>query len=871
MAYTKPGMNINFENRGGPTVKGPGVLATHLLAHVAQVEEKVALGSHYYSADGLTAAIPDIMAEAALVSSKFKVFIDLDATGEMLEIPETSGGGTNWTLDVPGEEVTIAADLLSSVLDQTENIVKTYGDCYSASGFFDWRVSDKVFSDTNLAGFLADTDATVGDYLWLQTNDGADVTIHRIIGVGINLTVQTILPPDGEGVVSPAYLTGDTGAEAAFGVWAAVADGSFRITIDGVGHNIDAINFAGDLNMDDVAATIQAAVQAATGALETVVWDTNHFIITTVDSASSAITVTETSTGVVGTDISGAGIADWMDADTGNGTVMDRVVFGNKYKIISIPRYGVYNSVDNVFTDATQDFTLLPFYTGYMKLALYDHDGTETTGSPFDVTLNADGELELLAVPGAPPDTPNYMGYEILLSLDGNPYVDYYALRGDLDDRREYITEANLPSKVGGTQAIQPDNPGVFGAWIATQICDYIWLSAPSETNPLALTDNTKCDATDWGDVFSHLKTYTNEECAYSYVLMVQNLETISLFELFIDYMREPSRHKLCVGWASPPRVSEDVAVAETTCPADPVTGADPNVIFTDPTIDFTLYGINVGATLEFTDVDGANGTAGEIFKMTVTGIATHVLNLLGAEPWAPVNDPDADWTYRVINSYFNAYEEASYVKALGQGYANRCFHIAWPANAIRTYDGSQWALPTHYWGAYWSAQLSASDRLSHPHTNEEINGLFDSPSYPSIDFKDDAILDIIASGGVEIIAQSKAGAPIYSRHQLTTDMTNTQTREQSMAYQYDYAALCLWESFHKKIGNIELDDITIGLLKGNYTAIKEHVVGEKKALAGMALISLEKLDSDDTWVAMAVNATARAPFNGINLTIYMM
>lgn len=747
MAYTKPGMNINFENRGGPSVKGPGVLATHILAHVAQVEEKVALGSHYYSADGLTAAIPDIMAEAELVSSKFKVFLDLDATGEMLEVPEISGGMTNWTLNVPGKEVTIAADLLSSILDQTENLVKDLDDCCDGGALYDWRVSDKVFQDTSLAvgGFSTNTDAAVGDYLWLQVNDGADITIHRITGVGVNLTVQTILPPDGEAVA-----------------------------------------------------------------------------------------------------------------------------LVNKYKIISIPRYGAYDSVDNVFTDATQDFAQLPFYTGYMKLAIYGHDGAEIAGSPFDVTINADGELELLAVPGAPPDAPDHIGYEILLALDGSPYVDYYALRGDLDDTREYITEANLPSKVGGTQAIQPDNPGVFGAWLATQICDYIWLSAPKETNPLALTDNTKCDAMDWGDVFSHLKTYTNEECAYSYVLMVQNLETIDLFEFFIDYMREPSRHKLCVGWASPPRVSEDVAVAETTSPAVPI-AVGPPVTFTDATIDYTLYGINLGATIELTDVVGDNGTAGEIFRMSVTNIATHVLTLLGSAPWDPAKVPNATWTYRVINSYFNAYEEASYMKALGQGYANRCFHLVWPANAIRTYDGSQWELSTYYWGAYWSAQLSASDRLSHPHTNEAVNGLFDSPSYPSVDFKDDAILDIIASGGVEIIAQSKAGAPIYSRHQLTTDMTNTQTMEQSMAYQYDYAALCLWESFHKKIGNIELDDITIGLLKGNYTAIKEHVVGEKKALAGMALISLEKLDSDDTWVAMAVNAIARAPFNGINLTIYMM
>lgn len=119
---------------------------------------------------------------------------------------------------------------------------------------------------------------------------------------------------------TPAFLTGDTGAQGTFGTWAAVTDGSFRITINGVARNIDAIDFTGDGSMDDVAATIQAAIRAVTGSTETCVWSTNKFIITSADtSSSSAITVTTTSTGTVGTDISGAGASDWMDCDTGNG------------------------------------------------------------------------------------------------------------------------------------------------------------------------------------------------------------------------------------------------------------------------------------------------------------------------------------------------------------------------------------------------------------------------------------------------------------------------------------------------------------------------------------------------------------------------
>ena len=119
----------------------------------------------------------------------------------------------------------------------------------------------------------------------------------------------------------PGYLTGGTSAEDTPATWEAVTDASFRATIDGTAYNFDAIDFTGDTDMDEVAATIQAAVRAGTSALETVTWDTDHFIISSVlFEATSGVSVTTTSTGVVGTDISGI-VGTWMDADAGNGVV----------------------------------------------------------------------------------------------------------------------------------------------------------------------------------------------------------------------------------------------------------------------------------------------------------------------------------------------------------------------------------------------------------------------------------------------------------------------------------------------------------------------------------------------------------------------
>jgi hypothetical protein len=101
--------------------------------------------------------------------------------------------------------------------------------------------------------------------------------------------------------------------------WAAITNGSFRLTIDGTARNIDAINFTGDATMEDVAATIQAAIRAITSGSEVVSFDsaTNKITITSgISGTSSQVSVLSTSTGTVGTDISGA---SYLNGATGVG------------------------------------------------------------------------------------------------------------------------------------------------------------------------------------------------------------------------------------------------------------------------------------------------------------------------------------------------------------------------------------------------------------------------------------------------------------------------------------------------------------------------------------------------------------------------
>ena len=123
-------------------------------------------------------------------------------------------------------------------------------------------------------------------------------------------------------VIKPGYLT--TGAtKTTVAAMELITDGSFRVTIDGTGYNCDAIDFSADATMAELAATIQVVLRVATSALETVTVDSTgtKFIISSVTASDSGtVSVLTTSTGTVGTDISGK---LFLNGDSGAGVVTD--------------------------------------------------------------------------------------------------------------------------------------------------------------------------------------------------------------------------------------------------------------------------------------------------------------------------------------------------------------------------------------------------------------------------------------------------------------------------------------------------------------------------------------------------------------------
>lgn len=144
-------------------------------------------------------------------------------------------------------------------------------------------------------------------------------------GTGALLMLQSKNTIKTPGTYTPAYMTGGSSATNTFGTWAAVTNGSFTITIDGVVRNITGLNFSSVASMANVATIIQTGIRAATGSTETCTWVTDHFVITSVNTTSASQVSVTSATGS-GTDISGVGGTAFMDSETGRGTATTKIL-----------------------------------------------------------------------------------------------------------------------------------------------------------------------------------------------------------------------------------------------------------------------------------------------------------------------------------------------------------------------------------------------------------------------------------------------------------------------------------------------------------------------------------------------------------------
>lgn len=207
--------------------------------------------------------------------------------------------------------------------------------------------SSDEFTDSQLDDFLE----RAADLLWdtlLASSDGRRLLRVRSAPAAVVANYDEYeLPSDClqlEAVEARKYTTkygsfncgaaGDTTPSN----WAAVTDGKFRIRVDSRVYDVTSVDFTGDTTMDNVAATIQAAVRAVTGGGETCTWDSTNtrFQFAAYDRIGWLYSCSQD-----GTELSGS---SWMNGQRDSGTPALITGAPDFYQLAEqVPTVQVYN------------------------------------------------------------------------------------------------------------------------------------------------------------------------------------------------------------------------------------------------------------------------------------------------------------------------------------------------------------------------------------------------------------------------------------------------------------------------------------------------------------------------------------------------
>ena len=227
------------------------------------------------------------------------------------------------------------------------------------------------------------------------------------------------------------------------------------------------------------------------------------------------------------------------------------------------------------------------------------------------------------------------------------------------------------------------------------------------------------------------------------------------------------------------------------------------------------------------------------------------------------------DVQYRITDDLSKS-EQATFLAGYATSFANRRLVSVWPDTCFATVSGSATELPGFYLGCALSG-MTAGLPSQQGFTNLSLTGftaLDNSNNYFS-----DTQLDTIAGGGNLIIAQDVAEAPVFCRHQLTTDTSTIQFQELSVTKNVDLVARFFRNLYAPYIGIYNITDALLDILKSITQAGITFLKDQTSPRVGGVLRdgSISVLGEDETQpdtVNITIDINIPFPLNNILVTL---
>lgn len=303
--------------------------------------------------------------------------------------------------------------------------------------------------------------------------------------------------------------------------------------------------------------------------------------------------------------------------------------------------------------------------------------------------------------------------------------------------------------------------------------------------------------------------------------------------------------------------------VIESVTNATTLVVLDPGTVLVDesgPTFDVTI----VQKTMTTAQAAYLEGT-----RHAINSVDSNTQLTFATDPTNGFFGTLEDVQYRITDDLTKA-EQATFLAGYATSFANRRLVSVWPDTCFITVSGTATELPGYYLGCALTG-LTAGLPSQQGFTNLSLTGftaLDNSNNYFS-----DTQLDTIAGGGNLIIAQDVAEAPVYCRHQLTTDTSTIQFQELSVTKNVDLVARFFRRLYAPYIGIYNITDALLDILKSLTAAGITFLKDQTSPRVGGVLRdgSISELAEDSTLpdtVNITIDINIPFPLNNIKVTL---
>lgn len=459
-------------------------------------------------------------------------------------------------------------------------------------------------------------------------------------------------------------------------------------------------------------------------------------------------------------------------------------------------------------------------------------------------------------------------------------YLAYTALRLDVTPNAADFTLLRFGSTTELDAAMAPldtQNPLGFGMYIAM-------LNAPGvAVSGLGVAETSATEPNGSLDSYVASFEFLESKDVYAIVPLTHSGDVGQIAEIHVDAMSEPDQAMERYVLLNPSRPTRQSATLVASSPLANVVGAPTDVVQT---------GIaNLQALLAAAGMPGPTFTIDDEVYLELEDDTNKYLVLSVSGGAVTINDGPFVGDENADDFYFDAAggdvfadaivdrpctikirgaalanrdEEASAYADIARGYANRRVVVTAPDSAKATIDGLETVVDGFYLNCAVAGMRSARDPQQ-PLSNEVVAGF--TGVIGSQDRYSERQLKIMSGGGLWVYQQDSESGPVVIRHQLTSDMSTVEKREDNIRTALDFAAKFIRTGLRNFAGRFVLNTNVTDAVSITITGLGAFLVRAGVFLK-FEVSALRQSTTDPTKIEIDCTVRAPYPLNDISITL---